>query len=567
MTEIEIKNLNELLNFDEKKKKFIIKKILDSQTNVFIDNTDSIDISNDVYKDTGIDKWIYDLPELYGSKELINKLIHNPISNINKLIERQQCITNYYDPISFKILKDFEDDVLWIYTLNDEILQDNAINILFPSSFLLSFINLYQHILDSYHLYKIFFIPITSLIYPLTSILAPYFYIKKYISNMSLSYYFILIKNFIILFFRNTGNLKFNLFKLIFLFIYLFLYLYNIYQTLEFAALLYKTKSNLHKKMQGLINFINETNNIIYDFNDTKILKPFIKTFYKPSDISINNTMSNIYSIWRDDNIKNNISKLLLTIYTYDIINSISKLKYNLGYSLPIYDINLSTKIWNMKNPILSETQVSNPVSLEKNIIITGPNAAGKTTYVKSILSNIILAQTFGIVYGSYSIINPYNSIYSFMRISDELGSKSYFEAESEYCLNMINKAKELSEKNENALFLMDEPMHSTPPTEGMATAYAVIENLGLYSNINLIITTHFYKLTSLVETYPNNFINLHVEAIEKNNSFFFPYKIKKGSSYQCIAIELLSTKNFPKSVINSAINIKKKIYKDIISI
>ena len=120
MTEIEIKNLNELLNFDEKKKKFIIKKILDSQTNVFIDNTDSIDISNDVYKDTGIDKWIYDLPELYGSKELINKLIHNPISNINKLIERQQCITNYYDPISFKILKDFEDDVLWIYTLNDE---------------------------------------------------------------------------------------------------------------------------------------------------------------------------------------------------------------------------------------------------------------------------------------------------------------------------------------------------------------------------------------------------------------------------------------------------------------
>jgi DNA mismatch repair ATPase MutS len=131
----------------------------------------------------------------------------------------------------------------------------------------------------------------------------------------------------------------------------------------------------------------------------------------------------------------------------------------------------------------------------------------------------------------------------------------------------MIKKASELSKQNKNALFLMDEPMHSTPPTEGLATAYAVIENIGLNNNINLIITTHFYKLTSLEETYPDNFINLHVEAIEKDDKFFFPYKIKKGSSYQCIAIELLSKKHFPISVINSAINIKKKIYKDIISI
>ena len=568
MSELEIKNLNELLNFDDTKKKYIINKLLDSHNDIFIDNENKIDISDDVYKDTGIDKWISKLPELDGSKELINKLIHNPISNLNKLVDRQQSILKDYDVISFKILKDYEDDILWIYKLNDEISKDNAINILFPSSFLISFINLYQPILDSYHLYKIFFIPLTSLIYPLTSILAPYFYIKKYVSNISITYYFSLIKNFIILFFKNTGNFKLNLFKSIFFFIYLFLYLYNIYQTFEFSALLYKTKQNLHKKMQGLINFVNESNYIISDFdNSNNILKPFIKNSYKPFDISIYNTMTNIYSVWKDNNIKNNISKLLLTIYTYDIINAISKLKDEFNYSLPVYDTSLSTKIWNMKNPILSDTQISNPISLEKNIIITGPNAAGKTTYVKSILSNIILAQTFGIIYGSNAIINQYDSIYSFMRISDELGTKSYFEAEAEYCLNMIKKASELSKQNKNALFLMDEPMHSTPPTEGLATAYAVIENIGLNNNINLIITTHFYKLTSLEETYPDNFINLHVEAIEKDDKFFFPYKIKKGSSYQCIAIELLSKKHFPISVINSAINIKKKIYKDIISI
>lgn len=153
------------------------------------------------------------------------------------------------------------------------------------------------------------------------------------------------------------------------------------------------------------------------------------------------------------------------------------------------------------------------------------------------------------------------------MRITDELGSKSYFEAEAEYCSKMIEKANDISNLNKKALFLMDEPMHSTPPTEGMATAFAVAENIGLKKNINIIITTHFYKLTYLQEQYPNNFINLSVDAIKINNKFTFPYKIKKGSSHQCIAIELLNEKKFPISVINSAINMKEKICNNIISI
>ena len=134
------------------------------------------------------------------------------------------------------------------------------------------------------------------------------------------------------------------------------------------------------------------------------------------------------------------------------------------------------------------------------------------------------------------------------MRISDEIGVNSYFEAEAELCSDMIEKAAFISKENKKALFLMDEPMHSTPPTEGIATAYAVAENIGTIPNINIIITTHFFKLTSLEKNYPNNFI--------------FPYKIKKGSSTQCIAIELLKYKKFPLSVINSAKNIKKIICK-----
>jgi len=152
------------------------------------------------------------------------------------------------------------------------------------------------------------------------------------------------------------------------------------------------------------------------------------------------------------------------------------------------------------------------------------------------------------------------------MRISDELGTKSYFEAEAELCANMIEKANNLIDSDKKGIFFMDEPMHSTPPTEGIATAFAVAEKLGNNRNINLIITTHFYKLTNLEKIYPNRFINLSVNAIENNdNSFTFPYKIKRGSSKQCIAIELLYNKNFPLDVINAAKNMKKIICDNIL--
>lgn len=567
MNNNEIKNLNELLDFNTTNKNHILDNLITSENNNTVNN---IEITNNVYKDTDIENWGNNLPELCGSKKLILKILNNPINNKELLLKRQSAYINNYDDVCFKILKEYENDILWTFKLNDEILEDNAIHALFPSSFIYKYINLIEPILDSYHFYKIGFIPLSSLIYPVTSLLAPFFYLKKYMNtNLTISNYLTLIKNFLILFFKSTGNFKQNILKFIFFCIYVFIYMYNIYQTFEFSYILYNTKKNLHKKMDGLIKFINEANEIIDNFNKEKsqeiMLKPFINKYYYPYELKLKNTMTDIYKLWKNDSIKETISKLLLTIYTYDIINSISKIKLVSNYNNCYYDNYNSTKIWGMKNPILSTTQVSNPVDLNKNIIITGPNAAGKTTYVKSILSNIILSQTFGIIYGNKSSMQLYDCIYSFMRITDELGKKSYFEAEAELCLEMINKSNEMIKLNKKGLFLMDEPMHSTPPTEGMATAYAVAENIGLKPNINIIITTHFYKLTNLEKKYPDKFINLSVEAIENNNNFIFPYKIKKGSSCQCIAIELLSDKKFPLSVINSAKNIKKIICNNIL--
>ena len=557
MDEELIEEFKELFSFDKEKQNSILNRIITDN----IVKGDKIEISDDVYKDTNIDKWARDLPSLEGSKILIERLVRHPINDRELLEKRQKALINY--DIDIEILKEYEDDILWIYKIAEEINENNSIEILFPSSFILSYINYIETLLDIYHIYKIFFIPITSILYPISTFVAPYIYLNRYLKmNISFSSYLEIIVQIIKMLCVSTGNFRTDLIKFISIFFYIGIYLYNMYQTYEVAYFLYSTKDKLQNKMEGLVKFVNHSLNIMNNV-PKNIIEPYFNIRATYEGILINNSMSCIYRIWKDDILKEKLSSLLKTIYAVDVIYSINNLFLEKDWSVVSYN-NVETKFWDAKNPILSDTQISNPVSLGRNIIVTGPNAGGKTTYVKTILSNVILGQTLGIAYSIKSQMILYDTVNSFMRVSDVLGNRSYFEAEAEYCLNMINKAKEINANNKSALFLMDEPMHSTPPIEGMATAYAVIEYLSKLQGITLIITTHFHRLIKLEEIYPEKFINLSVDAIPMNNKYYFPYKINRGHSYLCIAIELLDIKDFPKDIIDNAIKMKNKICNDI---
>ena len=149
------------------------------------------------------------------------------------------------------------------------------------------------------------------------------------------------------------------------------------------------------------------------------------------------------------------------------------------------------------------------------------------------------------------------------MRVTDVIGSKSYFEAETSHCNEMINIADDLFKTKKRGLFLMDEPMHSTPPFEGVSIAFSVAEYLAKLKGITLIITTHFHNLIELEDKHKNLFINLSVNATYNQISklYDFNYKINRGGSKQIIAIELLEKNNFNKDIIFSAIEMKNKLY------
>jgi hypothetical protein len=527
-------------------------------------------VSDNVYTDTKIDEWVKLLPTTLGASILIDKLIKTPINNKTLLENRQKTnfkLLNYQK----EILKNHEKDLLWIMTLKEEIDEDFSINLLFPSTYIINNMNYNKYLLDLYHFYKIIIMPLTSVLYPLSVLYMPYYYFNKYLNfNLSVSKYLSIIYQFIKMFFKYSGNIKNDIFKIVTFLSYIALYMYSIYQTFYVSYMIYKIREKLFNKINGLITFLKSSITIIKQSNN--IWKSFFLYQDHLNDESINKSVKNlekldydistIYKLWKNANYKDDIINILKIIYTIDVIDIITKIKTNPNWCLPSYK-DTETQIWNINNPLLKSNQIGNPVNLSKNIIITGVNAGGKTTFVKSITLNIILAQTFGIINALKGNIYLYDAITTFMRVVDVTGEMSYFETETNYCNNMITIAENLKKDKKRGLFLMDEPMHSTPPIEGVSVAYSVAEYLGNIQGVSLIITTHFHNLMELEENYKSKFINLSVNADynENTKNYDFNYKINRGGSKQIIAIELLEKHKFNKDIIKSAIEMKNKIY------
>ena len=196
MEEDLITSLNKIIDFNDSKRDIILNNLLSSYSDLHINIKDKIDVSDDVYKDTLIDKWIEEIPKLKGSKILIKHIIRNPINNKDLLINRQKSTIDL--SLDLDDLIKFEDDILWIFNLNEEIDNEDGIKLLFPSTFIISYINYIEYLLNSFHYYKIYFLPLTSLLYPISTIFAPLYYINKNLKlNISVKEYFSTIYVFI----------------------------------------------------------------------------------------------------------------------------------------------------------------------------------------------------------------------------------------------------------------------------------------------------------------------------------------------------------------------------------
>jgi DNA mismatch repair protein MutS len=204
---------------------------------------------------------------------------------------------------------------------------------------------------------------------------------------------------------------------------------------------------------------------------------------------------------------------------------------------------------------------VKNDIFLDNekpNAILTGPNAGGKSTFVKSLLINALLAQTVGISVASHAEVTPFSVISSQINIPDCKGYESLFEAEMYRCKNKLDLLQKHT-GDSKCLFVMDEIFNSTNPVEGIAGAYAIAKKISEHTNCILVFTTHYVYLTKLRKTGRFGNLKMNVERTT-DGQISYPYKLSKGVSKQYIALDLLKKNGFDEDIITQAVSIKDRL-------
>ncbi len=195
-------------------------------------------------------------------------------------------------------------------------------------------------------------------------------------------------------------------------------------------------------------------------------------------------------------------------------------------------------------------TVVANDIVLDKQLVITGPNAAGKTTVIKTTLFNIILSQQIGYGFYERAEITPYDYLHCYLNIPDTSGRDSLFQAESRRCMEILRCIMDNPAKRHFCIF--DELYSGTNPYEAVAAAYGYIAFISKNPRVDLILTTHYIELCELLEKRNAGAItNLHMSVSPETGAYL--YKIADGISCIKGGLKVLRDLDYPNEIVESA--------------
>lgn len=219
------------------------------------------------------------------------------------------------------------------------------------------------------------------------------------------------------------------------------------------------------------------------------------------------------------------------------------------GYCLP--DLKESEKPFiEMKDgyhPVLEEP-VSNTISAKRPVLITGSNASGKSTFIKTVAINAILAQTIHTVAAS-SFEASFMQVCSSMALRDDLqGHESYYIVE-------IKSLKRILEKADSKLPMLcfvDEVLRGTNTLERIAASAQILKSFA-ETNTICFAATHDLELTHMLEAYYDNY---HFQEQIKDDEVIFDYCLREGKAISRNAIKLLGVMGYKKEIIEKAENL-----------
>ena len=458
------------------------------------------------------------------------------------------------------------------------------------------FLNNNPHFLQAMSIYNIAS-PLLSLFLPIFILIVPFFIIKFKGVHLSMNEYIDVLK--LIISNHAIGKIftKFHevdVNQKIYLSISAAFYVFSIYQNILICIRFYSNTKKIHDYLLSFKEYlhytidsmdryleITEQYKTYKDFNNEMIRNKNILIEYKqklekitPFRLSliklmeIGHILQCFYELY-DNKIYNN--SFLYSFGFHGYLDNINGLTDNIQkkYLFSCKFVKKNTKnTKNTKNQNVSEsrtyfkkqyypnliesTHIKNNCDLTINMIITGPNASGKTTLLKTTLINTILSQQFG--YGCYENANiiPFDFLHCYLNIPDTSGRDSLFQAEARRCKEIIDCINKNKKKKHLCIF--DELYSGTNPEEAVISANAFMEYLINYENVSCMLTTHYIDLCRQLETN-KQIKNFNMKTTYENDHLTYTYELQEGISEIKGGLKVLKDMNYPTEIINKTNN------------
>jgi DNA mismatch repair protein MutS len=268
------------------------------------------------------------------------------------------------------------------------------------------------------------------------------------------------------------------------------------------------------------------------------------------------------------EEISKSIERLQITsnvVATLDVITSLAEIADNYNYIMPTIDNSNEINIKDGRHPVVerlipSGSFVPNDTLLntdeDRINIITGPNMAGKSTFMRQVALIVIMAQIGSFVPASFAKIGVADKIFTRVGASDDLAS-----GQSTFMVEMSEVANILSNATKNSLLILDEIGRGTSTFDGLSIAWAVVEYLSDPEKIGArtLFATHYHELTEL-EDKLEGVKNYCIAVKEKGEDVIFLRKIIRGGADESYGIHVAKLAGVPNTVISRANRILKDL-------
>ncbi len=276
------------------------------------------------------------------------------------------------------------------------------------------------------------------------------------------------------------------------------------------------------------------------------------------------------YNIFQD--IRNQLEKQIQRIQgtaniisTLDVLTAFATVAEDLDYVKPIVDDGGIIDIKDGRHPVIEKmlptgSFVQNDTYLDKDdnrlSIITGPNMAGKSTYMRQVALITLMAQVGCFVPASYAKIGVVDKIFTRVGASDDLSM-----GQSTFMVEMMEVANILKEATSNSLVILDEIGRGTSTYDGLSIAWAVANHIADKEKCGAktLFATHYHELTKM-ESEVQGVKNYSIAVKEKGEDIIFLRKIVEGGTDESYGIHVAKLAGVPQNVVKNANEILKSL-------